>query len=106
MVKPLDAAVVSCFSMVFYSVAHAGEFTPPTLSAFDPTQHVKPSNISNQPNQNNLEVMVFHLPKAKCSSEGEDVFWSWQNGITDSKATLENHFWINDPPVDGPLFTY
>ena len=71
-----------------------------------PTQHVKPSNISNQLDQNNLEVMVFHLPKAKCSSEGEDVFWSQQNGITDPKASLENHFWINNPPVDGPLFTY
>ena len=47
MVKPLDMAVVSCFSMVFYSVTHTGEFTLPILSTFDPTQHVKPSNISN-----------------------------------------------------------
>ena len=79
MVKPLDAAVMSCFSTIFYSVTHTGEFTLPTLNAFDPTQHVKLSNISNWLDCNNLEVMVFHLPKTKCSLEGEDVFWSWQN---------------------------
>ena len=44
--KPLDAAVASCFSMIFYSVACTGEFTLPTLSAFDPMQHVKPLDIS------------------------------------------------------------
>ena len=106
MTKPLDAAVTSCFSTIFYSVARTGEFTLPTLNAFDPTQHVKPSNISNRLDHNNLEVTVFHLPKTKCSSEGEDVFWSQQNGITDPKAALENHFRINNPPADGPLFTY
>ena len=106
MAKPLDAAVMSCFSMIFYSVACTGEFTLPALNAFDPTQHVKPSNMSNRLDCNNLEVTVFHLPKTKCSSEGEDVFWSQQNGITDLKAALENHFQINDPPADGPLFTY
>ena len=104
--KPLDTAVTSCFSMVFYSVAHTGEFMLPTLSTFNPTWHVKLSDISNRLDHNNLEVTVFHLPKIKCSSEGEDVFWSWQNGITDPKATLKNHFQINDPPADGPLFAY
>ena len=53
-----------------------------------------------------MEVTVFHLPKTKCLSEGEDVFWSQQNGITDPKAALKNHFQINNPPVDGPLFAY
>ena len=106
MAKPLDAAVASCFSTIFYSVTRTGEFMLPTLNAFDPTQHVKPSNISNWLDHNNLEVTVFHLPKTKCSSEGEDVFWLQQNGITDPKATLENHFRINDPPADGPLFAY
>ena len=50
--------------------------------------------------------MVFHLPKTKCLSKGEDVFWLWQNGTTNPKAALKNHFQINDSPVDGPLFTY
>ena len=104
--KPLDVSVTSCFSMIFYSVAHTGEFMLPTLSTFNPMWHVKPSNISNRLDCNNLEVTVFHLPKTKCSSAGEDGVWSCQNRITDSKVTLENHFQIKNLPADGPFFTY
>ena len=103
---PLDAAVVSCFSTTFYSVSCTGEFTVPALNAFDPKLHVKPSDISIRRDCNNLEVTVFHLPKTKCESEGEDVFWSQQEGITDPKATLKNHFQINNPPPGGHLFVY
>jgi hypothetical protein len=42
---PLDAAD-SCFSTTFYTVAHAGEFTIPSLNVFDPSLHVKPSDVS------------------------------------------------------------
>ena len=97
---PLDEAVTSCFSTIFYSVACTGL---PTLNTFDPAWHVKPMDISNQKDHNNLEVTVFHIPKTKCSSEGEDVFWSC---VSDPKAALDNHFRINDPPADGPLFAY
>ena len=38
-----------------------------------------------------LEVTVIHIPGTKCSSEGEDIFWSHQEGITDPKAALDNH---------------
>ena len=47
-----------------------------------------------------MEVTVFHIPKAKCTLEGEDVFWSHQ-GVSDPNTTLNNHFKINDP-----LFAY
>ena len=103
---PLDAAVASCLSTTFYSVARTGEFTVPTLTAFDPTQHVKPSDISVRRDRNDLEVTVFHLPKTKCATEGEDVFWSHQDGITDPKALLENHLQVNNPPANGHLFAY
>ena len=46
LMNPLDAAVASCFTTTFYSVSRTGEFTVPTLTAFDPKQHVKPSDIS------------------------------------------------------------
>lgn len=46
--KPLNAAVASYFSMIFYSVACTSELTLSTLSAFDPMQHVKPLDISKQ----------------------------------------------------------
>ena len=85
---------------------HTGEFTVPTLTAFDPKQHVKPSDISVRRDRNDLEVTVFHLPKMKCVSEGEDVFWSCQEGITNPKALLENHLQVNSPPAEGHLFAY
>lgn len=103
---PLDAAIASCLSTTFYSVACTGEFTVPTLTAFDPTRHVKPSDISVRRDRNDLEVTVFHLPKTKCATEGEDVFWSHQDGITDPKALLKNHLQINNPPANGHLFAY
>ena len=53
-----------------------------------------------------MEVTVFHILKTKCASEGEDVFWSRQEGVSDPKATLDNHVRINDPPDNSPLFTY
>lgn len=34
---PLDVVVTFSFSMIFYSVACTGEFTLPSLNAFDPT---------------------------------------------------------------------
>ena len=104
--NPLDAAVTGCFLMIFYLAACTGEFTLPSLNVFNPMQHVKPSDISKWWDQNNLEVTVFRIPKTKCTSDREDVFWSCQDGITDPKATLDNHLWINDPPAEGPLFAY
>ena len=61
--NPLDAVVVSCFSMIFYLAACTGEFMLPALNVFDPMQHVKPSDISKWWDGNNLEVTVFHIPK-------------------------------------------
>jgi hypothetical protein len=43
---PLDATVGSCFSTTFYTVACAGEFTVLSLNVFDPSSHVKPSDVS------------------------------------------------------------
>jgi hypothetical protein len=102
----LDAAVAGCLATTFYSVSRTGEFTVPALNAFDPALHVKPSDISTKTDRNDLEVTVFHLPRTKCSTVGEDVFWSRQDGITDPKASLENHLRVNQPRADGPLFAY
>ena len=103
---PLDAVVAGHFSTIFHSVACTGKFTLTTLNAFDPLQHVKPSDISNRTDSNNLEVTVFHLPRTKCAPEGEDVFWLHQDGVTDPKAALNNHLQNNNPLVDGPLLAY
>ena len=105
---PLDAVVVSCFLVIFYSVAYTGEFTLTMLNAFDPMWHVKRSDISNRTDWNNLEVTGFHLLKTKCAPEGENlnVFWLHQDGVMDPKAALNNHLQTNNHPTNGLLFTY
>lgn len=103
---PIDAAVASCLTTAFYSIARAGEFTIPNLTSFDSAAHVKRSDIRHKKDRNGLDTTVFHLPRTKTSHNGEDVFWAKQQGITDPEAALENHFRVNDPPHQGALFSY
>lgn len=103
---PLDAAVGSCLTTAFYSIARAGEFTVRNLSAFDESVHVKRSDIRKETDRNGLTTIVFHLPCTKASRVGEDVFWATQNGPTDPEAALNNHFRVNDPPLNAALFSY
>jgi hypothetical protein len=39
-------------------------------------------------------------------SEGEDVYWASQEGVTDPTAALQNHLWINQPSEASHLFAY
>lgn len=103
---PIDAAVGSCLTTAFYSIARAGEFTIPNLSSFDPVTHVKRSDIRLEKDRNGLDTTVFHLPRTKTSHTGEDVFWARQQGPTDPEAALKNHFRVNNPPLQGALFSY
>ncbi|KAG1818241.1 hypothetical protein EV424DRAFT_1540178 [Suillus variegatus] len=103
---PIDAAVGSCLTTAFYSIARAGEFTIPNLSSFDPATHVKRSDIRLEKDRNGLDTTVFHLPRTKTSHTGEDVFWARQQGPTDPEAALKNHFRVNNPPLQGALFSY
>ena len=81
--KLLDAAVFACLTTTFFSAARLGEFTLPSLKAFHPSQHVKPSDVYEDQDRNGLQVTVFKLPRTKCSIDGEDVFWAKQEGIYD-----------------------
>ena len=81
--SPLDAAVYSCLTSTFYGAARVCEFTVRTLDAFDPTIHVKPSDVSTKRDRNGLEVTNFRIPRTKSSADGEDIFWARQNGLTD-----------------------
>ena len=104
--KPLDAAVYSCLTTVFFSAARLGEFTLPSLKAFVPSLHVKRSDVILRQDRHGLKVTVFRLPHTKCSANGEDVFWATQEGILDPEAALNNHFAVNNPPPDQPLFSW
>jgi hypothetical protein len=104
--KPLDAAVFSCLTTTFYSVARLGEFTLPSLKAFSSTEHVKPSDVHRDQDRHGLHVTIFKLPRTKTSIDGEEVFWSLQQGISDPQAALANHLLVNNPPADQPLFSW
>ena len=104
--KPLDAAVYACLTTTFFSAARLGEFTLPSLKAFDPSQHVKPADVRCDQDRNGLRVTVFKLPRTKCSIDGEDVYWASQHGIYDPQAALSNHFIVNNPPRNQALFSW
>ena len=74
--------------------------------SFDPSSHVKPSDVKKQTDCNRLEVTSFSLPKTKCSDEPEDAYWSKQSGVADPEKIFDNHIIVNNPPPNGPLFAY
>jgi len=104
--NPLDAAVRSCLTTAFYSIARAREFMVKNLSSFDPAVHVKRSDIRHETDRNGLATTVFHLPRTKTSQTGEDVFWAKQGGPTDPDEALSNHLRVNDPHLGIALFSY
>jgi hypothetical protein len=103
---PLDAAVGSCLTTAFYSMARAGEFTVRNLSSFDSSVHIKRSDIRQETDHNGLVTTIFCLPGTKTSQTGEDVFWARQEGPTDPHTALSNHFRVNNPHFDIALFSY
>lgn len=103
---PLDAAVYSCLTTAFYCTARVGEVTVPTLSSFEPSIHVKPSDMRIERDRSNLEMRVFHIPRTKISREGEDISFARQNGPSDPEQALIQHLRINEPPPGGALFAY
>lgn len=104
--SPLDAAVFACLTTTFFTCARVGEFTVPRLDAFNPTLHIKPSDISKTHDRQGLEMTNFHIPRTKMSVEGEDVFWARQLGPVDPQEALSNHIRVNEPSQDGALFAY
>jgi len=104
---PRDAAVFACLTTTFYSIARLGEFTVPAINAFNPTKHITRAHVSEVTDRNGLPVTKFHLPSTKSSpTEGEDAFWSEQQGLSDPKAALNNHFRVNNPSASAHLFSW
>ena len=62
--------------------------------------------MSQDIDRSGLRSTVFHIPRTKASIHGEDVSWSAQEGPTDPEASINNHLAINQPPENGPLFSY
>ena len=57
--NPLDAAVRTCLSTSFFTLTRVGEFTIPALDGFDPTIHIKHSDVSAAMDRHRLHVIIF-----------------------------------------------
>ncbi|KAF8834533.1 hypothetical protein BDN67DRAFT_914799, partial [Paxillus ammoniavirescens] len=101
-----DAAVFACLTTTFWCTAWIGKFTVPCLDAFDPSLHVKPSNVTHEKDRQGVMVANFCLPRTKSALLGEDISWAQQHSPSDPQAALQNHFNMNNPPTDGHLFAY
>lgn len=104
--EPLDAAVFACLTTCFYASARVGEFTVRRINGFDPTIHIKLSDLQEERDRNGLPITNLHIPRTKSSASGETVSWSRQEGPTDPETALANHCRVNAPPVDKHLFSY
>ena len=106
--NPKDVAIHACLTTAFWGTARLGEVTVPKLDGFNPSIHVKTSDVQhNVRDRNNLEETVIFIPWTKVAKEkGEKIFWAKQEGIVDPRAALENHLRINNPPTDSHLFSF
>ncbi|PIL27532.1 hypothetical protein GSI_10683 [Ganoderma sinense ZZ0214-1] len=105
---PLDAAVWAALLTVFWCTARRGEFVLKTLTSFDPNLHVQRSHYRTEVREG-VTAHIFTLPWTKTRRyEGEEVFFVPQPSLAvcNPLPALANHFSINNPPDDGPLFAY
>ncbi|KAG2056926.1 hypothetical protein BDR06DRAFT_1038034, partial [Suillus hirtellus] len=104
--SPLHTAVYACLTTSFFTIAHVGEFTVPSLHRFDPQRHIKVSDWRYDADRHGFHVTIFHLPRTKTSLLGEDVYWAAQSGLSDPDAALSNHLSVNQPPPNAALFSW
>ncbi|KIJ08791.1 hypothetical protein PAXINDRAFT_102443 [Paxillus involutus ATCC 200175] len=78
------------------------------LTSFNLKCHIKRTDVRIEQDRNNIEITVLHFPETKTNHKGEDLSFLRQvpNDPTDSWAALDNHFAINEPPLNLPLFSY
>jgi hypothetical protein len=104
----LDAAVFACLTTTFYAAARCGETTVKNLKSFDATLNIRRAGMSYKPgSEGKAGSTNFRVPSTKTKPrEGEDIYWSEEPGLTNPKAALENHFRVNNLPLEGHIFAY
>jgi len=103
---PLDSAFYACLVISFFSLARLGEVTVRSLAAFQPNIHAKVCDIRHDEDRHGLKVTVLHLPRTKVSSQGEDVYFAAQPGVSNPLHALANHLRVNTPPPSAHLFSW
>jgi hypothetical protein len=77
-----------------------------TLQSFDPTVHVKPSDVHYETDPQGLRMTVLTVPHTKSSASGKDIYYATHNGPTDPETAFQNHLRVNEPPTNLRLFAY
>ncbi|KAF9536327.1 hypothetical protein CPC08DRAFT_745505 [Agrocybe pediades] len=98
--------MTSSLDVAVFASARVGEFTLPNLKAFNPTKHVKVSDVSHSTDRQGNPVTRFRLPHTKCSPTGEDVFWAAQSGVTNPESAFQTHITLNKPLPHEFLFSW
>ncbi|KAJ7585654.1 hypothetical protein C8J56DRAFT_1004824 [Mycena floridula] len=101
-----DVSCYSALTSLFYGTGRVSEVTVKNLSSFDPTIHVKRSDVRVERDRNGLEVTAMFIPQTKTNPSGEDIFWAEQEGVTNLKAAFDKHLDVNPGPPSAPLFAY
>ncbi|KAF5380028.1 hypothetical protein D9615_006170 [Tricholomella constricta] len=101
---PFDTAIFACLVCLFYSASRVGEFTVRRLNAFDPSTHPSRQSLRRDQDRDGRKVTILHIPRTKTSVEGEEVFWSAQNGPSDPEAAMDRHLELNNPRKASTCF--
>lgn len=104
--EPLDAAVRACLTVCFFSMARLGELTVNRIDGFNKEVHVSKLRLTEERDRNNLRANVLFVPRTKVALQGQNIYWSKQNGPADPEDALANHFRVNNPGDDDHLFSY
>lgn len=104
---PLDSVFYACLVMGFFSLAWLSELTVHSLQAFDPSLHVKMSDVHHVCDHHGLDITVLGLPRTKACLTGEDIYFAAQSGVLDLLVhALVHHFTINSPSPSSALFSW
>ncbi|KAI6009525.1 hypothetical protein F5J12DRAFT_683918, partial [Pisolithus orientalis] len=99
--------IFACLMIVFYCVAHLGEFTVPVITQFEPQKHITRAHVKHLCNLSGLPIMKFHIPWTKMSPIGKDMQCApLQGAISDPINTLKCHLHLNPAEDSAHLFAW
>ncbi|KAI5984555.1 hypothetical protein EDC04DRAFT_2873860 [Pisolithus marmoratus] len=101
----IDAAIFTCVTIVFYSMACLGEFTVQSIKQFNPLKHITRMHVMHLHDPNGLPVTRFHIPWTKTSTAGEDAQCAPVEGVTNpirlNPADPNAHLFAWKHPTSG-----
>jgi hypothetical protein len=104
---PRDVAVFACLTAAFWATARLGELTVKNLTAFNPEEHVKRSDLGEKEDRSGCKTTTLRVPRTKSSpTRGEELYWAKQVGPSDPEDAMRRHLELNVLAEDFHLFGY